>query len=136
VLRHVLAILVALSVAFANGVCPCGLAFVVKGVAAWHGATAEGRVVHRACPACQREGRNPDSDSGQKPNVEQCALMVSGDVPTTSSAAIPALDVVPVFFSFPVADASVPFHAFDRVGFLHSWLSPPTLLNLACCLNT
>src|SRR5689334_896051 len=93
------------AVAFANGVCPCGLASAVKSTVAWHRASQR-LAIHQTCPACQKEDRGGKRDS-REPNVEKCALMVSGDVPT-AGASVPPLDAMPAPYLLPVVVGVMP----------------------------
>ncbi len=128
-------ILLTVAVTLAVGVCPCGRALMIGRLAGalFPVAASSEPTVRGPCPACH--GGDPRSDPGS-PDARRCAASVAGDVPAVP-VAVPAVDVTPAAFQPAALPPRLDRAVADRDRLLRPGLPPPpTLLNLACCLNT
>ena len=135
VATRVFTIFLTLAVAFAVGVCPCGRERLAQKLLGMSASTERSNIVQQACcPICHKENSRQDSD-GNRPHLDRCAQMVSGEMPSQYVTA-PAPDLsLNVFLSFNPLVAVAPNFA-DRPVSIPLWFPPPpTLIDLSCCLT-
>jgi hypothetical protein len=133
VVSKLFVIVLAFAVAFAVGICPCGLALAAEAV----GSVGHVHAVAATVPHCQNcsGGDHKSSESDQNaPDPQKCSSVVSGDLPSSPTVpaallAIPAV-VQPLPGDETVRFASVVHEETARPGLP----PPPTLLNLFCSL--
>ena len=128
-------ILLTLIVAFAVGMCPCGLRLVVDQAITTVASIVPGQTAKVTCPACAGK-HQPSGSDHNAPDPQRCATTVTSDLPSSPTQA-PVMAAMPVPFELLIVVADLVRPVGERGGFLHAGLpEPPTLLNLGCCLNT
>jgi len=130
-----LAIFLSLIVAFAVGICPCGMGVLM--------ARAGGEIVRSSssspsCPACcsQKNQEKHSKDCGES-GPQKCATAISADVPSGHATAPTVHAQVAILIaSMPLIENSVQSRRLSDAFAELSPSPPPTLLALSCSFNT
>ena len=123
----------AVAIAFAVGVCPCGFEhFVRAAMPSVSRSRADVAMAAQPGGCCEKTGR--ESDQGQS-HPERCSLRVSGDIPLPHMA-VPPHDLV---YTSAILFAPLGLCQLGTAELrspLPIWLPPPpTLVGLSCCFN-
>lgn len=130
-----LIILLTLAVAFAVGVCPCGLELVLGRVTGAMTRIAAVKPARPHCSACVSEDQKSSGSEHDSRSADRCATVVSGEMPTTPDVAPIHIAVPPVVRPMILAVDVVRSTPPPEQTLCSGLPPPPTLFDLGCCLT-